>query len=117
MHYNLEEFGLDASVSEDVLEAFIDGRWVRCNGADQIDNITPATEQVIGRVACAAAEDVDEAVTAAHATFPAWSTVAVADRVALLERIAERYEARANDLAAAISLEMERPRTSLAGLW
>ncbi len=47
----------------------------------------------------AGAEEVDAAVAAAKAAFPAWRAVAPADRAALLHRLADAIEAEAGDLA------------------
>ena len=51
------------------------------------------------------AEDVDRAVKAAAAAFPAWSKVAPRDRGRMLLRIADALEARTEELARLIALE------------
>jgi len=55
---------------------FIDGDFHEARSGAVYDNINPATEEVIGRVADAAAGDMDAAVAAARRAFDAtaWST-------------------------------------------
>jgi aldehyde dehydrogenase (NAD+) len=90
---------------------YIDGHWVRPEGAATLDVIDPATEQPAGRIALGTAAHVDQAVEAARRAFPAFSTTSVAERVDLLTRIGEIYQRRAPDLAAAVTAEMGAPAT------
>jgi acyl-CoA reductase-like NAD-dependent aldehyde dehydrogenase len=64
-----------------------------------ISVIEPATEEVMAEVPRAGVEETDAAVAAAVAAFPAWRAVEPADRSALLRRLADAIEARAEDLA------------------
>ncbi|MFN8216625.1 MAG: aldehyde dehydrogenase family protein [Solirubrobacterales bacterium] len=64
-----------------------------------IEVIEPATEAVLAEVPRAGAEEVDAAVAAAKAAFPAWRAVAPADRAALLRGLAEALEERLEELA------------------
>jgi betaine-aldehyde dehydrogenase len=64
-----------------------------------IEVIEPATERVMAELPRAGVEDVDAAVAAAKAAFPAWRAVAPADRAKLLRRLADALEERAEQLA------------------
>jgi betaine-aldehyde dehydrogenase len=64
-----------------------------------IEVIEPATERVMAEVPRAGAEEVDAAVARAKAAFPAWRAVAPADRAKLLRDLADRLEARHEELA------------------
>jgi acyl-CoA reductase-like NAD-dependent aldehyde dehydrogenase len=64
-----------------------------------IEVIEPATEQVMAEVPRAGVEEVDAAVARAKAAFPAWRAVAPAERSALLRRLADALEERAEGLA------------------
>ena len=55
------------------LKYFIDGAWVDPAGAHEIDVINPATEQAFAKVAPGSKADVDRAVAAARAAFPAFA--------------------------------------------
>ena len=52
---------------------YIDGSWVPSGGTGTIDVYGAATEEVVGRIPDGVAADVDRAVAAAAAAFPAWS--------------------------------------------
>ncbi len=61
--------------------------------------IEPATERTLAEVPRAGVEEVDAAVAAAKAAFPAWRALAPADRAALLHRLATAIEGRQEELA------------------
>ncbi|AWK76493.1 aldehyde dehydrogenase family protein (plasmid) [Rhodococcus oxybenzonivorans] len=87
---------------------FIDGTWQRSAGGD-IEVHSAITGLVIGRVPDGAAEDVQKAVAAARAAFPAWSRTALADRLDLLAKLATKVDERADELARLISAEVGTP--------
>ncbi|HEX6080649.1 MAG TPA: aldehyde dehydrogenase family protein [Methylomirabilota bacterium] len=93
------------------LKFYIDGAWVDPVARRALDVINPATEQPVAQISLGGAADVDRAVKAARAAFPAYSRASKAERIALLERIIEAYKARYDDIAKAISLEMGAPIT------
>lgn len=96
----------------DYLKFYINGSWVepaKATNATSIDVINPATEKSAGRISMASAEDVDRAVKAARAAFPAYSQTSVEERAALLERVIAEYKNRYADMAAAITEEMGAP--------
>jgi acyl-CoA reductase-like NAD-dependent aldehyde dehydrogenase len=64
-----------------------------------IEVIEPATEEVLAEVPRAGAAEVDAAVAAGRAAFPAWRAVDPAARAALLRGLADALEARAEELA------------------
>jgi aldehyde dehydrogenase (NAD+) len=78
---------------------------------DRIEVINPATEEVIAAVPAGTAADVDAAVSAAAAAFPAWSATSVAERAAIVRRISEGLAARGAEIAATITAEMGSPIT------
>ena len=61
---------------------YIDGAWVPSGGTGTIDVYGAATEEVVGRVPDGVAADVDRAVTAARAAFPAWAALSTSSGVA-----------------------------------
>jgi betaine-aldehyde dehydrogenase len=65
----------------------------------QISVVEPATEEVMATLPRAGAEETDAAVARAKSAFPAWRSVAPADRSALLHRLADALEESAEDLA------------------
>jgi aldehyde dehydrogenase (NAD+) len=91
------------------LKFYINGQWVEPVGTRTRDVINPATEEVAGRISMGENEDVNRAVVAARKAFASFSRTTREERVALLERIAAGFQARIQDLAAAITREMGCP--------
>ncbi|OSZ71860.1 aldehyde dehydrogenase family protein [Sphingomonas sp. IBVSS1] len=93
----------------DYTKFYIDGQWVDPAVANPLDVINPATEEVAGKINLGSAADVDRAVAAAKAAFPAFARTSVKERIELLGAIAGEYQKRYNDIAAAITEEMGAP--------
>jgi len=88
---------------------YINGQWVLPEQEQTLEVINPATEQAMGIISLGSKADVDKAVAAARAAFPAWSQTTREERIAYLEAIIQGYQARLGDLATAISQEMGAP--------
>ncbi len=88
---------------------YIGGAWVASVGGRLHQVINPATEEAASTVVLGTAADVDAAVAAARAAFPAFSQTSRADRLALLNRIVAEYKKRAADLARSMATEMGAP--------
>jgi len=88
---------------------FIDGRWRDAADGAVREVVDPASGQVTGRVARAAAQDLDDALAAAQRAFGPWRQVAARDRAAVLRRAAELVRERAPAIAATISREIGKP--------
>ena len=89
---------------------YIGGQWVTpAPGASIHEMVCPVTEAVTGTVRLGTHADVERAVAAARAAWPAWSGTNVSSRVALLTRIIERYTARYDEFARAVSAEIGAP--------
>ncbi|MGZ6792590.1 MAG: aldehyde dehydrogenase family protein, partial [Mycobacteriales bacterium] len=88
---------------------YVDGAWVPSAGTGTIDVVNPATEQVIAQVADGVAADVDKAVAAAQAAFPAWSGLSPKERADHLQAAADVLAARTDDVAQVISDDMGMP--------
>jgi acyl-CoA reductase-like NAD-dependent aldehyde dehydrogenase len=63
------------------------------------DVINPATEEVVGTVGLASAEEADAAIASARAAFPAWRDVAPGDRGRLLRRFSDLVGEHQEELA------------------
>ena len=71
--------------------------------------------RVLGEFARPTAGDVDAAVRAAHAAFPAWRALPAAARVGHMRRVADLMEQRVYHLAAALALEVGKNRMEALG--
>ncbi len=88
---------------------YINGQWVAPQTENTLEVINPATEQPMGVISLGGKADVDKAVAAAKAAFPAWSQTTRDQRIAYLEAIIQGYEKRLPDFASVISQEMGAP--------
>ena len=100
-------------------EFYINGQWVAPKVANDFEVINPSTEEPCAVISLGGEADTDAAVAAAKAALPGWMATPVEDRIALVEKLVDVYEARAEDLAQAMSMEMGAPinlsRTSQVG--
>ena len=78
---------------------WIDGKPAEPANGQWLDVFDPATGEVAAQVANGDAGDVDAAVAAAQAAFPAWSSLPNSERARWLERLADAIEARLDEFA------------------
>jgi len=92
-------------------QAFIDGRYVPAAGGKTFDCVSPATGQVLTKVAACESEDVDRAVASARKAFESgvWSRMAPRDRKRVLQRFAQLILDHATELALLETLDMGKP--------
>ena len=88
---------------------YIDGKWVDPVKPALLDVIDPSTEEAYTQISVGSKADVDRAVAAAKAAFPAFSLTSKEERLALLRRILEVYNERFEDIAQAVSYENGSP--------
>ncbi len=88
---------------------YINGQWVDSIGGTAHHVINPATEEPCTEIMLGTAADVDAAVAAAKAAFPAFSQTSREERLALMARIIEEYKKRSADLGRIMALEMGAP--------
>jgi len=94
---------------------YINGQFVTPHGEEMFDLINPTTGQRDGQVRLGDAEDVQRAVAAAKAAFPAFSRSSLAERGAILQRLHDAVLARADDAAAALVEEYGGPLPTSIG--
>ncbi|MGH2634633.1 MAG: aldehyde dehydrogenase family protein [Actinomycetota bacterium] len=87
----------------------IGGEFVDALDGSSFDVFNPHDGSKIADVAQAKTADVDRAVDAAGAAFPAWRSTAAADRGRLLLRLADAVEAHAEELATLESTDTGHP--------
>ncbi|NKZ09710.1 aldehyde dehydrogenase family protein [Mycolicibacterium septicum DSM 44393] len=90
---------------------YINGKWAVSSGGTRIPVVNPANDEVIAEVVAGTVADVDAAVAAARAAFPAWSATPVGERADHLTAIAGKLAERSEELARIISSEMGCPIT------
>jgi acyl-CoA reductase-like NAD-dependent aldehyde dehydrogenase len=90
---------------------YINGAWVPSTGTGVLEVINSTTEEVMATIPDGTAEDVDKAVQAAAAAFPAWAATSREERGKLLVRIGEALSSRTEEIATIISQEVGMPMT------
>lgn len=86
----------------------IGGRLV--DGASTIDVINPATGEVLVKCPRASATQAEQAIAAAKAAFPAWSSKPWQERSALLLQLADAIEGAIDELSPLLTQEQGKPR-------
>lgn len=84
-------------------------------GGDSLPVVNPCTEEVLWESPACTEAHVEEALANARAALKTWSAVHGWERAKVLRGIARAMEARREDLARALSLEIGRPYSQSAG--
>lgn len=89
----------------------INGELVKSSTGKVVDDIGPASGEVVAQVPQSGVEDVERAVAAAREAFDdgRWSRLPAGERAAALERLATVLEAHAQELAELESLDAGKP--------
>ena len=93
----------------DKREFYINGKWVKPAKANDFAVVNPSTEEECATISLGGQADTDAAVAAARAAFDGWSQTPREERMALIEKLAEIYKTRQEEMAQAMSMEMGAP--------
>lgn len=85
------------------------------DGASTMDVLNPATEQVLAECPRASEEQLNQAVAAAKAAFPAWSAKSIDERKAVVSQIADLIEENAAEFAQLLTSEQGKPIADATG--
>ncbi|MCV3270237.1 aldehyde dehydrogenase family protein [Roseobacter sinensis] len=88
---------------------YINGQWVAPSAPNDFAVIDPSTEEQCAVISLGGQADTDAAVAAARIAFDSWSQTTKDERTALLKKLLEIYNARAEEMAQAMSMEMGAP--------
>ncbi|MET9878380.1 gamma-aminobutyraldehyde dehydrogenase [Actinacidiphila glaucinigra] len=91
------------------LRNHINGEFRDAADGRTTDVVNPATGEVYATAPLSAAADVDAAMAAAAAAFPAWRDTTPSERQKALLKIADAFEARADELVAVESENTGKP--------
>ena len=94
---------------KDRYENWIGGEWVAPVKGQYFENITPVTGKAFCEVARGTAEDIELALDAAHKAAPSWGKTSVAERAAILNKIADRIDENTELLAVAETWDNGKP--------
>ena len=91
----------------------IDGRLVA--GDTTMPVINPATEETIAACPRASLNQLNEAVAAAKAAFPAWAATPIGERRKAIAQMADKIEQNTDELARLLTLEQGKPIADATG--
>src|SRR5688500_11358322 len=91
------------------IENYIDGHLIGPIAGEHLENIDPATGEVFSQIPDSDERDVQRAVDAAKAAFPAWSLTPPEERFTVLMRLVALIERDLEALALAESIDNGKP--------
>ena len=81
------------------LENYVGGAWHRSAATEYINVANPATAEILARTPLSTNADVEAAVQAAAAAFPAWRRTPVGERIQYLFRLKNLFEEHIDELS------------------
>ncbi len=103
--------GKDAKALE--LQNMIGGKFVKPSSGEMEDVVNPATGEVIAHAPLSGKEDVDKAVKAARKAFEGWCNTTPGERGALLLKLADAFEERAEEITDLETMDAGKPRQAM----
>jgi betaine-aldehyde dehydrogenase len=103
-----------AAAEKRKLRNFIGGEAVDPAEGGMEDVLNPATGEAIAEAPLSTKPDVDAAVAAAKAAFPAWAATPPGERARALLRMADMIEERGEEIADLESADAGKPRSAVA---
>ncbi len=94
------------SATTETLKNYIGGEWVESATTEFLDDVDPATGEVLARVPLSTLADVDAAAMAARAAQPAWAATPVAKRARALFALREALWAHREELTQLVTQDM-----------
>src|SRR5438105_24164 len=88
---------------------YINGKWAEPRSGEYFENFSPVNGRLLCEVARSNAQDIEDALDAAHAAKEAWGRTSVAERALILNRIADRMEENLDLLALAETWDNGKP--------
>ena len=81
------------------LQYYVGGAWHRSATKEYLDVLNPATAEILARTPLSTHADVETAVQAAAAAFPAWRRTPPGERVQVLFKLKNLFEEHIDELA------------------
>src|SRR5439155_7944737 len=88
---------------------YINGQWAEPRSGRYFENFSPVNGRLLCEIARSEAQDIEDALDAAHAAKEAWGRTSVAERALILDRIADRMEENLDLLALAETWDNGKP--------
>ena len=93
------------------LKNYVNGKFIESADSERMENINPATGELISTIPLSKKEDVDLAVAAATSAQKGWAELPIEERANYLEKIANELEANMDLIAELESNDTGKPIT------
>ncbi|MCL2011024.1 MAG: CoA-acylating methylmalonate-semialdehyde dehydrogenase [Synergistaceae bacterium] len=87
------------------LQPFINGKYVESATTKFTDAFDPSTGKVIAQVPCCTAQEVESAINAAAAAYPAWSSTPILKRIEVLHNLRALLNKHMEELTYSVAQE------------
>src|ERR1700743_2946429 len=94
-----------ATLTTPAIRNFIGGAWQSSASDPGLDLTNPATGEPLGQSPAGSSAEVDAAVKAAQAAFPAWRATPPGDRIQFLFKLKTLLETHLDELASIVTTE------------
>lgn len=84
---------------------FIGGTWLAADARETIPVINPATHETVAQLPVASTDDLDRALEAAQAAYPAWRAMSAYDRAGILHKAANLLRERSDRIGRITTVE------------
>jgi succinate-semialdehyde dehydrogenase/glutarate-semialdehyde dehydrogenase len=98
-----------AATKLEITPMFVGGKQVEGRSGKTVDVYNPSTEELIGRVPEASADEIDEAVGVAHEAFLTWRDTPAAERAAAMMKLVNAVRANIEEIGKMLTTEQGKP--------
>lgn len=98
-----------------IMKPFINGQYIESKSTKYNDIFDPSTGKQIAKVPCCTQEEVEQAIAAAKAAFPAWKETPVRKRAAIMMKLRNLIEAHMDELTLLCATENGKCWSEAAG--
>lgn len=109
----IQQVGQKGQVSS--VKLLINGEWVESKTDHWQDIVNPATQEVLGRVPFATAQEVNAAIDAAQNAFASWRQTPIQARMRIMLKLQELIRAKAKDIAKVLTAEQGKTLSDAEG--
>src|SRR5688500_8182124 len=102
-------------VATKTIRNYVGGKWIEAKAGERLPVTNPATGETMAEVPLSGRADVDDAVAAARAAFPAWRATPPLERARACFELKYRLEERKDDLAALVTRDNGKASKDAAG--
>lgn len=97
------------------LKFCVDNNWLESKTAKYMPVMNPSTGRQIAEAACCTQEEVDSAVDAAAAAYPAWRNTPIPERIQLMFRFKQLLDRNLDELTTLVATEMGKTLAEARG--